>query len=484
MFHVSEYEDFGLHADKYAINMAYAAWKMREGDQIRAFDLYYRHNPFQNGYGVFIGLERVVRYLSSLTFSEEDIAYLKEQEEGYEAGFYDVLRAFRFTGDVYAVKEGSYVFPNVPLMKVIGSKLQVYLIEAALLGFINFQTLIGTKAARIRHVAQTETLLEMGLRRAHEADASIWGARAAYLTGFDATSNMRAGKWFGIPTKGTMSHAWVQDGDELEQFRKYAQVHRDNFTPLVDTYDTLRSGIPNAIIVAKELEGLGHRMKDVRIDSGDLAYQYFNGRAMLDDAGLGYSGMIASGDLDEQLIVSLKNQGVKYDKFGIGTKLSTAYDQPSLGGVYKLVAKEEDGVWIPTIKISGTPEKVSTPGNKAYYRIFEKETGKYAGDYITLHDEIIDPSEPLTLYDPQHTFAKVMKPHHYEVQPMLQPIFKSGQQLITLPSLTDSRQYHAQEKLKFWSEYLRTINPARYRVSLSDKLYSTKQKMIQERVDR
>lgn len=354
-----------LHTDKYQINMMYAHWINGSHNTKAVFEAYFRKLPFGNGYAVFAGLERIVNYIQSLSFSDDDIAYLAKQEEQYKPEFLEELRRFRFKGSIHAMKEGALVFPNEPLIRVEGTIFETQLVETAILNFMNFQTLIATKASRIRQVAGDDTLLEFGTRRAQEADAAVWGARAAYIAGFHATSNMLAGEKFGIPTKGTHAHSWVQTfRSEQEAFDIFAQVMPDQVTLLVDTFDTLKSGIPNAINTAKKLEAQGKRMNAIRLDSGDLAYLSIQARRMLDDAGLDYVRIVASNDLDEGTILDLKAQGAKIDTWGVGTQLITAADQPALGGVYKLVEREVDGKMVPTIKISANPEKVSTPGKK------------------------------------------------------------------------------------------------------------------------
>src|SRR5690606_39103669 len=352
-----------LHTDKYQINMMYAHWKHHTHHQKTVFDVYFRKLPFGNGFAVAAGLERVVRYLENLRFSDEDIAFLANQEENYDLAFLEELRQFKFHGDLYAAIEGTLVFPNEPIIRVEASIFEAQIIETALLNFVNFQTLIATKAARIKQVAPNDILMEFGSRRAQEADAAIWGARAACIVGFHATSNMRAAMLFDIPAKGTHAHAWVQIHDsEQEAFDRYAEALPGDVTLLVDTYDTLRDGVPHAIETAKKLAEKGKRMKAIRLDSGDLAYLSKRARTMLDQAGLEDVKIVASNDLDENIIVELKAQGARIDSWGIGTKLITAADNPALGGVYKLVAKENEGEYEPVIKISGNPEKITTPG--------------------------------------------------------------------------------------------------------------------------
>lgn len=468
-----------LHTDKYQINMMYAHWVNGSHQRKAVFEAYFRKLPFGNGYAVFAGLERIVNYIANLRFTEEDIRYLSEQEEKYDPMFLEALRQFRFGGTVHSMKEGALVFPNEPLVRVEGTIMETQLVETALLNFMNYQTLIATKASRIKQVASGDTLLEFGTRRAQEADAAIWGARAAYVAGFDATSNMLAGEHFGIPTKGTHAHSWVQTFmSEQEAFDVYAKVLPDQVTLLVDTFDTLESGVPHAIRTAKMLESQGKRMNSIRLDSGDLAYLSIQAREMLDTEGLDYVQIVASNDLDENTIFNLKAQGARIDVWGVGTQLITASDQPSLGGVYKLVEREVEGEMLPTIKISGNPEKVSTPGKKDVYRIIDKKKGRAVADYISFPDEDRPRNgKRLKLFNPLHPYMKKYV-ENYEAVPMLEPIFVNGQKVYELPGLDEIRAYHTSQLQLFWPEYLRKMNPEIYRVNLSEKVWGLKQKLI------
>ncbi|MGF9713390.1 nicotinate phosphoribosyltransferase [Paenibacillus naphthalenovorans] len=475
------YSHLTLHTDKYQINMMYAHWVQGSLNKKAVFEAYFRKLPFGNGYAVFAGLERIVDYIRQLTFSDEDIHYLRQQEERYKEGFLDELKNFRFTGNIHAVPEGTLVFPNEPLIRVEARIFEAQLIETALLNFMNYQTLIATKASRIKQVAANETLLEFGTRRAQEADAAVWGARAAYIAGFDATSNLRAGMLFGIPTKGTHAHAWIQDHDtEEEAFQKFAEALPDQVSLLVDTYDSVKSGIPNAIKTAKLLEQQGKRMNSIRIDSGDLAYISKQAREMLDRAGLPYVKIIASNDIDENIIINLKAQQAKIDVWGVGTQLITAADQPFLGGVYKLVAREKKGAYEPVIKISGNPEKVSNPGIKEIYRIINKETGKAEADYIAQSDETdVRRGKPLKLFDPLQPYKNKIVTN-YEGVPLLKPIYIDGELVYSLPKLEDIRRFHQEQLQLFWPEYLRILNPELYRVNLSPASWALKMKLIQK----
>jgi nicotinate phosphoribosyltransferase len=472
------YEDLALHTDKYQINMMYAHWKNGTHNGVRVFEAFFRKNPFKSGYAVFAGLERIIHYINHLQFKDEDIDYLRTQEEQYDEGFLAELRNFRFSGELFSVKEGTLVFPNEPLIRIKTRVFEAHLLETALLNFMNYQTLIATKAARIRHVAPDDQLMEFGTRRAQEADAAIWGARAAYIAGFNATSNMRAGKLFGIPTKGTHAHAWVQDFDTEEKaFESFAKALPDQSILLVDTYNTLKSGIPNAIKVGLHMKEEGKSLKGIRLDSGDLAYLSIEARKMLDEAGLEDVVIVASNDLDDDVITDLKSQGAKITSWGIGTQLITASDQPALGGVYKVVAKLEDEEYVPTIKISSNVEKITTPGYKSVYRIINNK-GKAEADYITMVGEEL-PEKDLKLFDPVHTYkSKVV--HSFRAEELLQPIYIEGKLVYELPQLEEIRSYHQEQLKLFWPQHLRRLNPQEYFVDLSEQVWETKNKLLKK----
>ncbi|MBJ6360655.1 nicotinate phosphoribosyltransferase [Paenibacillus sp. GCM10012307] len=478
------YENLTLHTDKYQLNMMYAHWIQGTHNNKAVFEIFFRKLPFGNGYAVFAGLERIVHYIQNLKFDEAEIAYLQSQEENYAEAFLKELRSFQFTGQLDSVKEGTLVFPGEPLIRVEARLFEAHLLETAMLNFMNYQTLIATKASRIKQVAPHDTLLEFGTRRAQEADAAVWGARAAYISGFHATSNMRAGMLFGIPAKGTHAHAWVQSHDtEEEAFRRYAEALPDGVTLLVDTYDTLKSGVPAAIKIARMLREQSKELSAIRLDSGDLAYLSKQSRQMLDDAGFPEVKIVASNDLDENIMLNLKAEGARIDVWGVGTQLITAADQPALGGVYKLVAREKDGAYEPVIKISGNPEKISNPGAKDVYRLINTETGKAEADYITLTGE--EPpatGKPIRLIDPLHSYRQ-KQIDNYEAVPLLEPIFKQGELVYALPSLEQIRRYHEQQKKLFWPEYLRKLNPEVYRVHLSDEAWDLKKRLVRAHQD-
>lgn len=472
------YEDNGLslHTDLYQINMAETYW----GDQIHnrraVFDLYFRHLPFENGYGVFAGLERIIDYIKKFRFHESDLSYLQD-ELGYREDFIDYLRNIRFTGNIKSVHEGEIVFGNEPILRVEANLAEAQLLETALLNIVNYQTLIATKAARIRQIVHNQPLMEFGTRRAQEMDAAIWGTRAAFIGGFDATSNVRAGKLFDIPVSGTHAHSMVQAYmDDYTAFRKYAERHRDCVF-LADTYDTLRSGVPNAIKVAQEF-GDKINFLGIRLDSGDMAYLSKGARKMLDEAGFPNAKIYVSNNLDESTILSLQAQGAKIDVWGVGTKLITAYDQPALGAVYKLVAIEnEHGEMKDTIKITGNPEKVTTPGKKKLYRIINTGSHHAEGDYITLEDEQPNQEESLNMFHPVHTYvSKIVR--DFEAVNLHQDIFVDGELKYKCPDLKAIQTYTQKQLGLFWDEHKRTHNPEEYAVDLSQKTWDNKRENI------
>lgn len=477
MFNHELDDRFALHTDKYQINMAQCYWRDNMHRRKAVFEVYFRRLPFGNGYAVFAGLEKIVHYLQNLRFSKTDLDYLRE--EGYPEDFLRYLASFRFTGTLRSMKEGELVFPNEAIMRIEAPILEAQIIETAILNIVNYQTLIATKASRIKQVVGDDATMEFGTRRAQEMDAAIWGTRAAYIAGFDATSNVRAGKLFGIPTAGTHAHAMVQAyQDEYTAFRKYAEVHR-NCVFLVDTYDTLRSGVPTAIRVAKEM---GDRINflGIRLDSGDLAYLSKEARRMLDEAGFPHARIYASNDLDETTILNLKAQGARIDVWGIGTKLITAFDQPSLGAVYKLICMEDErGNMVDTIKISENPEKVSTPGLKRIYRIINRASGKSEGDYIALEHERPEREPRLKMFHPVHTFiAKYVT--NFEARELHHTIIKDGELVCELPSLKEIRAFVQENLNLLWDEYKRNLNPEEYPVDLSQACWDRKMKLIEE----
>lgn len=468
-----------LHTDLYQLNMMKAYFDDGLHERRSVFEVFFRDMPFDSGFVVFAGLERIISYMKNLRFTESDITYLHD-ELGFDGPFLDYLRNFKFKGTIRSVREGEFVFKTEPIVQVEASLAEAQLIETALLNIVNFQTLIATKAARIREVVEEESLAEFGTRRAQEMDAAIWGTRAAYIGGCDSTSNVRAGKIFGIPVSGTMAHAMVQAyRDEYEAFKSYATTHKNSIF-LVDTYDTLKSGVPNAIRVADEL-GDKINFIGIRLDSGDMAFLSKKARQMLDEAGYPDAKIFASSDLDEHTILSLKAQKAKIDSWGVGTKLITAYDQPALGAVYKMAAiADENGVLLDSIKLSSNTEKVSTPGKKKVYRIITTDEGlKAEGDYVTLSDESLEGVKKLTMFHPVHTYiTKTVE--NFTARELLIPIFEDGELVYDMPSLEEIKQYKEDNLALLWDEYKRTIRPEQYPVDLSVKCWKNKMRNIEK----
>ncbi|MFC4652581.1 nicotinate phosphoribosyltransferase [Lactococcus nasutitermitis] len=466
-----------LHTDLYQINMMQTYWKLGRHTRRAVFEVFFREMPFANGYAVFAGLERMVDYLQHLKFSETDIDYLRELD--YPEDFLDYLRNFTFSCTVRSVKEGELVFANEPLVQIEGPLAECQLVETAVLNIINFQTLIATKSARIKSVIGSDPLLEFGTRRAQELDAAIWGTRAAYIGGADATSNVRAAKIFGIPASGTHAHALIQSyGNDYEGFKAYAETHHDCVF-LVDTYDTLRVGVPAAIKVAQEF-GDKINFQGVRIDSGDMAYISKKVRQQLDDAGFTEAKIYASNDLDESTILSLKMQKAKIDVWGVGTKLITAYDQPALGAVYKLVSiEDEKGEMKDTIKLSSNAEKVSTPGKKQVWRITRGSDGKSEGDYITFSDERPDLVDEIYMFHPLYTYIN-KNIRDFKAKALLTEIFVDGVLKYQLPSLVDIKEFARENLSELWDEYKRDLNPQPYPVDLSQELWNHKMRLISQ----
>ncbi|MFC0470464.1 nicotinate phosphoribosyltransferase [Halalkalibacter kiskunsagensis] len=481
----SVYEDdsLSLHTDAYQVNMVETYWHDSMHNRKAVFELFFRKLPFGNGYGVFAGLERVIEYMKEFRFTESDITYLRDAF-GYEEEFLDYLKNITFTGSIRSMREGELVFGNEPILQVESTLAEAQLIETALLNIVNYQTLIATKASRIKQVIGSQKALEFGTRRAQEMDAAIWGTRAAFIAGFDSTSNIRAGKKFGIPVSGTHAHSMIQVyKDDYIAMTKYAEscVRRENkvFIPLVDTYDVLRSGVPAAIQVAKEFKG-EIDFKGIRLDGGDMAYLSKKTREMLDQAGFDSTQIVASSDLDEETILSLKAQGAKIDVWGIGTKLITAFDQPALGAVYKIVAiEDENGQMQDTIKISSNPEKVTTPGMKNVYRIVNMQNDKSEGDYIALKDEDPQKEERLKMFHPTHTFISKFVTD-FEARELLTDIFVNGELVYENPDIFTIQTFVSENINLLWEEYRRTLNPEEYPVDLSQKCWDNKMTIIQD----
>lgn len=438
-----------MMTDLYQLTMMYGYFRKGMGENRAVFDLFYRRAGEEISHAVAAGLEQAVEYLNNLHFSQEDLAYLRSLRM-FDEDFLRYLRDLRFTGDINAVPEGTLVFPGEPILQVIAPLTQAQLLETTLLNIINHQTLIATKASRVVQAAAGGSVLEFGLRRAQGPDAGIYGARAAIIGGCDATSNVLTAQMFGIPVRGTHAHSWVMSfPSELEAFRAYAEIFPDGCLLLVDTYDTLKSGVPNAIEVFRELRARGYEPQGIRLDSGDMAYLSRMSRQMLDEAGFPQAKICASGDLDEEVIWDLKAQGACIDIWGVGTRLITSQNTPALGGVYKLAAEEVDGVMQPRIKISENPAKITNPGLKKLYRVYDKKDGRALADLIALADEVYDEREPLTLFDPENTW-KTMTVTDYTLRPLLEPVFRGGRLVYDLPALPEIRAYAAREMSTLW----------------------------------
>ncbi|MCL2708415.1 MAG: nicotinate phosphoribosyltransferase [Defluviitaleaceae bacterium] len=477
-------EGLSLLTDFYELTMmqAYYLTERKSGErQSAAFDMFYRENPDGNGYAIAAGLWQAVEYINGLRFGREDVDYLKSTG-AFEDGFLDSLLTFKFTGDVNAIPEGTVVFPNEPLLTVVAPVMEAQLIETALLNIINHQSLIATKAARIAQAASDDVVIEMGLRRAQGPDAGIYGARAAIIGGCAATSNVLAGRMFGVPVRGTHAHSWIMSFDsEIEAFRMYAKIYPDSCMLLADTYDTLKSGVPNAIAVFGEMRGQGFELKNygIRLDSGDLAYLSKKARRMLDGAGFAEAKISASGDLDEHLITDLKNQGARIDIWGVGTNLITSKNNPAFGGVYKMAAVSNGGKWEPRIKLSENPAKVTNPGRKKIHRIYDGATGKIKADLIALSDESYDNGSDLTIFDPFATWKRMtLEAGSFTLRELLEPVFIGGACVQKKRDVMEIREYSVAERHTLWDEHKRLTNPHPIPVDLSKPLYDLKQRMI------
>lgn len=468
-----------MMTDLYQLTMMYGYFKCGMRDNLATFDMFYRSKDETTHYAIMAGLEQLIDYVENLRFDDEAIDYLRRMGI-FDEDFLAELKNFKFHGDIWAVPEGTIVFSNEPLIRVTAPIFEAQLIETALLNIINHQTLIATKASRVVQAAEGGVVMEFGLRRAQGPDAGIYGARAAIIGGCNGTSNVLTGQMYDMPAMGTHAHSWVMSfPTELDAFRKYAELFPTSCLLLVDTFDTLRSGVPNAITVFKELREKGYEPKGIRLDSGDLAYLSREARKMLDDAGFPNTVICASGDLDENLIRDLKLQGAAIDTWGVGTKLITSEDCPSLGGVYKLSAEYVDGRIIPKMKISENPVKITNPGVKKLYRIYDKENGKAVADLIALDHEVYDENKPLTIYDPINTW-KSMTLTNYTMKELQVPVFKGGERVYQSPTLMEIQKHCKEDLDTFWDQYKRLLNPHRYKVDLSDSLWMLKNSMLQQ----
>lgn len=473
-----------LLTDLYELTMMQGYYK-NPTSQIVVFDAFYRKNPSDGAYAIMAGLEQVIEYVHNLHFSPDDIDYLRELKM-FDEDFLEYLRGLHFTGDIYAIPEGTVIFPREPLIKVIAPVMEAQLVETALLNIINHQCLIATKASRVCYAAQGDGVMEFGLRRAQGPDAGIYGARAAMIGGCIGTSNVLTGQMFDVPVKGTHAHSWIMSfPDEYTAFKTYAELYPKACILLVDTYDVLESGIPNAIRVFSEMRDAGMEMKGygIRIDSGDLAYLSKKAYEMLAAEGFEDAIISASSDLDEYLIDSMKTQGAKINSWGVGTNLITSGDWPAFGGVYKLAAIKNawEDEFTPKIKLSENTEKVTNPCDKTIFRIYDTESGKIRADLICLAGEQFDESEDMILFDPIETWKKTrLKGGTYRLRELLLPVFQKGNCVYTSPSVMEIRDICTWEKETLWDESRRLVNPQTVYVDLSDNLYKIKTDLLEE----
>ncbi len=476
-------QNLSLLTDLYELTMMQGYFKNENANQTVIFDMFYRTNPLESGYAIMAGLEQMIRYIEELRFEEEDISYLRSLGI-FGEDFLDYLKDFRFTGSIWSVPEGEVIFPREPIVKVIAPIMQAQLVETAILNIINHQSLIATKTSRVCYAARGDGVMEFGLRRAQGPDAGTYGARAAMIGGCIGTSNVLAGRLFDVPVKGTNAHSWVMSfPDELTAFRKYAEIYPDACLLIADTYDSLKSGVPNAIRVFTELRerGIKPKLYGVRFDSGDLAYLSKKARKMFDEAGFPDAVISASNDLDEFLIDSLKAQGAMITSWGVGTNLITSKDWPAFGGVYKLAAvQDENGAFIPKIKLSENSEKVTNPGNKKIVRVYDEE-GKVKADLICLVEEEFSEKEELMLFDPSEPWKKTwLKPGEFTLREIMIRVFDKGNCVYTSPSVMEMRDFCRKELDTLWDETRRLVNPHNVYVDLSQKLYDTKISLLNE----
>lgn len=469
-----------LLVDFYELTMANGYFESGMENQIAYFDMFFRRVPDEGGFAIMAGLEQLIEYLKNLTFTEEDIEYLRSKEL-FSENFLNYLKNFKFACDIYAIPEGTPIFPNEPILTVRGPIIQAQFIETMILLSINHQSLIATKSNRIVRAAQGRPVLELGARRAQGADGAILGARAAYIGGCKGTACTISDRDFNVPALGTMAHSWVQTFDsEYEAFKRYAELYPDNCTLLVDTYNTLKQGVPNAIKVFKEvLIPNGHQPGAIRIDSGDAAYLSKKARKLLDEAGLTEAKIVISNSLDEYIIKDLLIQNAPIDSFGVGERLITSKTEPVFGGVYKIVAVEKNGQMIPKIKISNNIEKITNPGAKQVFRLYDRDTNKAIADVISLAHETIDDTKPYTIFDPEHTWKR-KEITNFMARPLLTPIFLNGECVYESPSLEDIVTYSKEQIETLWEEVLRFEKPHRYYVDLSEELWTLKTELLEK----
>lgn len=487
-------QNHALHMDMYLARWMYIYWKKDIQNTKVVFDVFFRKNPFKNGYSVFGGLRMIIDYLENINFEKEKVDFI-EKKLGieFEKEFKELLTNYRFNGNMYAVEEGEVIFPNIPLIRLESTIFELKALQTAILTMVNHESLIGTICSRIKQAAinygeirgiETPTLFEGGARRAHGIDAAHNGSRMSYIAGFDSTSLLSAGSHFDLPVGGTMEHADIQMyedlGGELEAFRTFAEEFPNDCVFLVDTYNTLNSGVPNAITVAKELKSKGYKLKGIRIDSGDLAYLSKEARKMLDREGLYGVKIIASGDMDEYTIEELAIQKAEIDSFLVGTKAITAYNDPAFGAVYKIVAKETKKGYLPLIKISSSVNKITNPGYQTVYRIIDNETGKFKGDYIALVNEEVKTKEKISLQNVREKESKD-EVTNFTAEELLKPIYVEGKLVYSLPTAKESREFHERRIKGLWEEYKRKAVPQEYSVTVSDEIIEIKKKLFKEK---
>ncbi|MPQ30751.1 nicotinate phosphoribosyltransferase [Clostridium estertheticum] len=479
-FNIREERNLSMLMDFYELTMSNGYFVNGVSNTIVYFDMFYRKNPDGGGFSIGAGLEQLVVFVKNLKFTRDDVDFLRSKGVLSEE-FLEYLLAFKFSGDIYAIPEGTVVFPNEAIVTIKAKVIEAQLIETMLLLTINHQSLIATKASRIVRAAKGRPILELGARRTHGADAAIMGARASYIGGVNGTATTIADQMYGIPSTGTMAHSWIQFfGDEYKAFETYAKTYPDTCTLLVDTYNVITSGIPNAIKVSKDvLEPIGKRLKAIRLDSGDLAYLSKKVRIMLDAAGLTDCKIVASNSLDEFIITELLNQNAKIDIFGVGERLVTAKSEPVFGGVYKLVAVEEEGEVVPRIKLSESEEKIINPGYKMCWRLYDKNTHKAIADVITLTGEVINEATPYIIFDPVLTWKK-KKVTNFYAKRLQVPIFLNGECVYELPTIEEIRDYCKNQVDSIWDEVKRFSNPHKYFVDLSHELWLVKQELIRK----
>lgn len=473
-------ENYSLLCDFYELTMANGYFENKMKDTICYFDVFFRTIPDQGGYAIFAGLETIVEYIENLKFSEEDIIFLRSKNI-FKEEFLQYLKEFKFTGDIYSVKEGEIIFPMEPIITVKAKTIEAQLLETYFLVVFNHQSLIATKTSKIVRAARGKAVVEFGARRAHGESASLVGARSAYIGGVVGTSNTLAGKKYNIPVSGTMAHSWVQMFDsEYEAFKVYCEIYPETATLLIDTYNVLKSGIPNTIKVVKEvLWPKGIKKCAVRIDSGDITYLTRKSRQLLDEAGLQDCKIVISNSLDEKIIKDLILQGACIDSFGVGERLITAKSDPVFGGVYKLCATEHNNVIIPKIKVSENEAKITNPGFKKTYRIYCNQTKMALADLICLYDETINTNEELEIFDPEFTWKRKIISNYF-VKELQIPIFIAGKRVYNLPTIEEIKKYCHDSLESFWDEVRRSTNPHKYYVDLSQKLWDMKQNMLKE----